>query len=327
MKNMKVSLSEIPGIVYRTGKNIIKNQPVDFIEKLDTVPYPDLEILNLHKYFENKSFPLSPNVQSAQRRGNVLVSRGCPYHCDFCFNTLGREKIRYRSAENVLSEIKMLTDRHAIDFISFMDESFLTSRKLTGEICEGMKKIGKNVKWGIAARSTSTDPEILSEIKSAGCDYIYFGFDSGSEETLVQMNKKMTLDDNFNAFKESVEAGIYPVPNIIIGYDNESLKNIEENYAFFKRLIDYGKTLKSEAQREVFERGFNNFGAIYFATPYPGSKLYERTKHRLPPLEEVLKRVSFKDAYELTVNVSQIPDDTLVKEQKKMENFVRGFRL
>ena len=40
-----------------------------------------------------------------------------------------------------------------------------------------------------------------------------------------------------------------------------------------------------------------------------------------------LKRISFKDAYEFTVNVSQIPDEVLIEEQKKMENFVRGFKI
>lgn len=92
-------------------------------------------------------------------------------------------------------------------------------------------------------------------------------------------------------------------------------------------MIDYGKSLKNENQKRIFERGFNNFGAIYFATPYPGSQLYERNRLRIPPLEEVLESISFRDAYELTVNVSLISDKLLVAEQKKMMDFVREFRL
>jgi len=238
---------------------------------------------------------------------------------------LGRQKVRNRSVGSVMEEIDYLTKEYGVDFISFMDESFLANKKRAREISEQMAKTG--LKWGVAARSTSVDKEILREVKEAGCDYIYYGFDSGSPETLLRMNKKMTTDTNFEAFRLSVEAGIYPVPNIIIGYDNESQTNIDENYEFFERLMKYGKTLTSAQDREVFQTGFNNFGAIYFATPYPGSQLYERTRPNLPSLEEILNRVAFKDAYELTVNVSSIPDDKLIKEQEKMVKFVRGFRI
>ena len=57
------------------------------------------------------------------------------------------------------------------------------------------------------------------------------------------------------------------------------------------------------------------------------NRILLRNKDRLPPIEEVLARVSFKDAYELTINVSSIPDDTLVKEKMRMEKFVRSFKL
>ncbi len=317
------SYTQIPGSIFRRGDKIIGGKGSLFAENFETVP--SLNGMDIERYFDNGSFPLSPNVQIAERRGNVLTSRGCPFHCDFCFNLLGRQKVRNRSVGSVMEEIDYLTKEYGVDFISFMDESFLANKKRAREISEQMAKTG--LKWGVAARSTSVDKEILREVKEAGCDYIYYGFDSGSPETLLRMNKKMTTDTNFEAFRLSVEAGIYPVPNIIIGYDNESQTNIDENYEFFERLMKYGKTLTSAQDREVFQTGFNNFGAIYFATPYPGSQLYERTRPNLPSLEEILNRVAFKDAYELTVNVSSIPDDKLIKEQEKMVKFVRGFRI
>ncbi len=296
-------------------------------KELDTIPIPDLSDWDVERYFEQGSFPLSPSVATAQRRANILTSRGCPFHCDFCFNSLGRQSIRYRSVDNVLQEVEELIERYKIDFISFLDESFLINRSRTLELAEGMRMRGMNVRWGVAARSTSVDKELLGSIAEAGCDFIYYGFDSGSPETLRRMNKRMTVEDNIHAFMLTVEAEIIPVPNIIIGYDNETKTNIEENYAFFDRLIRRGEALTDTTARERFTQGFNNFGAIYFATPYPGSELYMRNRDRLPPLHEILERVSGKDAYELTVNVSSIPDHILRAEQKRMESFVRGFRL
>jgi len=314
---------EVPGSIYRENGGVVRGEEGSLVENFDMIP--SLEGMDIEGYFDNGSFPLSPNVQTAQRRGNVLTSRGCPFHCDFCFNLLGRKKVRYRSIDSVMGEIEHLKRGYGIDFISFMDESFLANKRRAREMAEHIAKTG--LKWGVAARSTSVDKDILRDIKEAGCDYIYFGFDSGSPETLLRMNKRMTTDDNFEAFRLSVEAGIYPVPNIIIGYDNETQENIGDNYGFFQRLIDYGQTLRTEKDREVFQTGFNNFGAIYFATPYPGSQLYMRTQSNIPSLEEVLNRIAFKDAYELTVNVSQIPDEELIREQEKMVKFVRGFRI
>jgi len=296
-------------------------------KELDAIPIPDLSDWDVERYFAQGSFPLSPSVATAQRRANILTSRGCPFHCDFCFNSLGRKSIRFRSVDNVLEEVEELIGRYAIDFISFLDESFLINKSRALDLAEGMRMRRLIVRWGVAARPTSVDRELLGSIAEAGCDFIYYGFDSGSPETLQRMNKRMTVEDNIRAFMLSVEAGIIPVPNIIIGYDNETMQNIEENYAFFDRLIRRGKALKDAAARERFTLGFNNFGAIYFATPYPGSELYMRNRNRLPPLREILERISGKDAYELTVNVSSIPDDILRAEQQRMETFVRDFRL
>ncbi len=298
------------------------------IEKeIDKIPFPDLSHFDLKRYFLQGSFPLTPSVAAAKKRANILTSRGCPFNCDFCFSSLGRQSIRYRSVENVLEEIEELITRYKIDFVSFLDESFLTNKARILTLAEGMKKRGMNLKWGMAARSTSVDKEILVSIAEAGCDFIYYGFDSGSPETLKMMNKYMSIEENIDAFMLTIEAGIIPVPNIIIGYDNETMKNIEENYIFLDNLIRRGKALAGSAAREIFTLGFNNFGAIYFATPYPGSQLYLRNRYRLPPLLEILERISGKDAYELTVNVSSISDDRLRIEQKKMESFVRGFKL
>ena len=315
------------GIAYRHMGTPVLPGAAPLIRDLDSIPLPDLAPWNLPQYFDQGSFPLTLGTKLSRRRANVLTSRGCVYHCDFCFNALGRRNIRYRSPESVLEEIARLVKDYSVDFISFLDESFTTSERHVLSITEGMKRTGWNLRWGVAARSTSVNAALLKEMKSAGCEFIYFGFDSGSPETLLRMNKELTVEHNVEAFCLSVEAGICPVPNIIIGYDNEALANITDNYEFFDRLITYGRALRNARKRAVFERGFNNFGAIYIATPYPGSQLYARNAYRLPPIETILERVSGKDAYELTVNVSTLSDDVLRQQQQKMELFVRGFSL
>jgi len=327
MNQSRNALHDLPGIAFHTSGQIVETTPAPLIENLDTVPQPQLEPWDIEAYFSGGSFPLSPAVTAARRRGNIITTRGCSHHCDFCFNALGRNRLRRRSLDVVLDELSDLVCRWHVDYVSIMDESCLENRRFIEALSEEILRRKWSFRWGIAARSTSVDLALLQQIKKAGCDFIYYGFDSGSPSTLVQMDKRLTVEDNFNAFRLSVEAGIYPVPNIIIGYDNEDMANIAENYEFFWALIRYGRSLRNAAAREVFQRGFNNFGAIYIATPYPGSMLYERTKKRLPPLGDLLEKISHKDAYELTANVSLMPDDILVTEQRKMGRFVRSFKL
>ena len=320
-------LSRIPGLVIRNGERYVRTGTSTFIKNLDAIPFPVWENWSIDSYFRNGSFPLSPCVERARRRVSTLISRGCPFSCDFCYNSLGRRTYRHRSAENVVEELEELRKRFGIDFIAFLDEEFLIDKKNVLRFTELMKQKGlQTIAWAMATRSTSVRRDLLDELKSAGCDFIFYGFDSGSERMLKYMDKKMTTGDNFEAFVMTVEAGIHAVPNIIIGYDTETPESIQENYAFFQRLIDYGRKIKDPELKARFERSFNNFGEIYFATPYPGTELYIRNRAKIGDLRSFLERISFRDAYELTANCSDIGDNDLIAEKVRMTDFVKSFR-
>ena len=321
------SFSPVPGIAYRKAGAISTLPSMQLLDNLDQIPYPALGAWSIPDYFAKGSFPLTPTLESARRRASVLTSRGCEFQCDFCSNSLGSRRIRFRTVENVVEEIRELIRCYNVDYISFLDELFSLDTARVLQLAESFRSNGWTFRWGVADRSTNSDIMTLRTMRDAGCDYIYYGFDSGSPETLLRMNKRLSPEDNVQAFMNAVDAGIYPVPNLIIGYDNETMTNIDDNYKFLNKLIQQGKTLKNQRSKDIFERGFRNFGAIYFATPYPGSRLYERNKERLPHLPDILRRISSKDAYELTVNVSSIPDDELLLQQRRMESFVRSFRL
>ena len=91
-------LAEIQGITYRNGNTIIQNERRPFNEKLDELPYPARDLIDNNLY---------KRPDTGELQAVIKVSRGCPFHCFFCLATpVSGAKVRYRSPENILGEIK-----------------------------------------------------------------------------------------------------------------------------------------------------------------------------------------------------------------------------
>lgn len=327
IKNYKDKPGQIKGIIYRDRHNIIrKNDAVNFIENMDEIPIPDYKGWNLNRYLDYKS-TYRRTSKMYSRKVDILTSRGCAFSCDFCFNSLGREKVRYRSIDLVISEMIFLINNYGINYFNFMDENFLINKNFVLSFIERVKEYSLDIKFAISARADTININILKELHKIGCELIYIGIESGSNTTLKKMNKKASVKENFNAFIRIVEANIIPVPTIMIGYDHETPEELQNNYHFIDSLVRYGTAIEDKKIKSVFLKGIKNILPIYYATPYPGSQLYERNKNRMPNLETVLESISNKDASHFTFNLSDIEFNQLVLEHKRLENYIRNITL
>ena len=113
------------------------------------------------------------------------------------------------------------------------------------------------MKWTCLSRSIGIDLEIAGLMKSAGCQRVYLGLETGSNETLKLMNKKTTVEDSIRAVKYFRQAGIQVAGFFIVGYPGESIASIEKTFDFALEL-------------PLDEISFN----VPF--PLPGSNLFER---------------------------------------------------
>lgn len=313
-----------------TPRNSVNYNPKkrDALRNLDDIPFPEFEGWHIENYLENPVFPLTPNLESSKRRVSTIISRGCPYSCDYCGNTIQRREIRFRSIDNLFCEINLLVNKYGVDYIFFNDETFLVNHKSTREFLKKYHQGGYSFKWSISTRSDLVHPEILKELAKANCDFIYYGFESGSQKILDAMKKGFTVEDNYDAFINTIEAGIYCAPNLIIGYDNETDETMIETYNFIKKLEDAGKKIRNNKKRTIFQQSLNNFGKIYVATPYPGTPFYERVKNKISyDLKTCLDKISFKDAYYLTINASNFSDEKLEKFRDDLTNYVINLKL
>ena len=238
---------EILGICYRENFQPVKNEQRPFIENLDILPFPARHLVDNSIYRR----PDNNKVQAV-----IKVSRGCPYHCFFCLATpVSGAKVRVRSAENIIAEIKECVENYNIRDFVFWSDIFNFNRNWTIDLCKKLIESGLNITWSSNTRANTMDDEMASLMYKAGCKLVSIGVESGSQKMLDAMGKKTTLSDIRNTVKILKKHKIKIYNYFIIGLPWETEETVEETIRFAIELD-------------------SNFISFYTATPLPGTNYF-----------------------------------------------------
>jgi len=252
----KINFSDIKGITYRSNGKIVENINRPFIEELDSLPFPAYHLLTMTKY-KNKTKKINPRSMQYSNRGSIFTSRGCPYSCAFCASrALWGKKLRSRSPENIVEELKLLKYKYNLKYISFLDDTFTMNKKKVVDLCHLIRKEKLDIFWGCGTRVDRFDKEIALAIKKAGCEMIGFGIESGVQSTLDFLKKGFSPDDSIRAVKNAKDVDLKVWGNFIICVPGETKKDINQTIKFAKKL---------ELNQTVFSPLF----------PFPGTDIYE----------------------------------------------------
>lgn len=272
----KKELSDIKGICYRENGDIRRNLPQERINNLDKLPYPAYDLLPMDKYFPAKgTYKRLPAM-------SMLTARGCPGTCTFCNKVLGL-KIKYRSAESLIKEIKYLIEKYGIKQIMFYDDTFTTFKDNVRKFCELVLAEKIDITWCCFSRVDYVDEELLKLMKKAGCHQIMYGIESGDEQILKNIKKRIDLDKVKKAVKWTKKAGIDCRGAFMIGNPGETSKTVK-------------KTLKFAIDLDVDIAIFN------ITTPYPGTEMFGWAK------QNALLLTFDWDEYDLSKPVMKLPD-------------------
>lgn len=225
----------VAGLVWRDGGDIVKNAPRPLLRDLDQFPYPDRASLPLD-YIE--SLPLDvPTVLSLDKFCTVQTSRGCPYSCIYCdIPSLGEGRLRTRSPEHVLGELRQLNDL-GYRSIYLTDDHFLINRRRIDGICRGIIEHRLEFHWGCEGRVDSVGLEQLPLLRQAGCTFLAFGVEAGTQKVLDRLNKKQTPAQVEHAVREAKRHGIDRVHGFfVLGSPGETEADIRESFRFAARL-------------------------------------------------------------------------------------------
>lgn len=198
------------------------------IAKLDDLPFPARDIApaeDFHLQAYNLMFPMPYPYM------NIMSSRGCLAHCKMCqpvLETMFGKGMRFRSASNVIEEIKLLKQTHKIRGVVFWDDTFTLNRGWLDEFCGRLISERLNISWWCYARVNTVREAMLKQMKRAGCVMICFGVESGSQRVLTQvLNKGTTVEDNRRAISLCKKTGILANANVMLGSPTETLDEIK----------------------------------------------------------------------------------------------------
>ena len=243
-------LDKVKGITYRNKEGIQVNQDRPLIQDLDKLPFPARHIVKGDNYRQG--------TFTGKHCTTVVSSRGCPHRCTYCLwpRTLYGSRFRARSAENVVAEMEQVVRNYHIEEIYFDDDSLALNRARILKICELINQKGIKVKWIPQCRADSMDEEVLGAMKEAGCHYIRFGVESGSQKMLNIMKKGTTLSKIKRAFELCRKVGIKTQAFFLFGIPGETPQDIKET-------IEFAKKLRPDSAQ---------FAVVI---PHPGTDLYE----------------------------------------------------
>ena len=224
---------------------------------LDDLPYPDWAN-------NTKKFPLRNDFFSLNKKIAIplLGTRGCPYSCFFyCTYPLQQgRKIRARSVENIINEIKYWKKELKTNKFVFRDPVFSINRKHTIEFCKQVIEQKLNINFMVETHLNNLDDEMIPLLRKAGLELVYVGVESSNHVVLKDM-KRFTVehDKQYKVIKKCEDAGIKVKTMFIIGNPEDTKDTIIQS-------INYAKYLPSlYSQFSVF-------------TPYPGTPVYNEFK-------------------------------------------------
>jgi anaerobic magnesium-protoporphyrin IX monomethyl ester cyclase len=240
-------LNLVDGIKFRENNKIITTKPRAYIDDLDTL---DFALTTAPKVLKN--FDRYPK----RAFGYVFGSRGCPYACTFCESkAMWTRKVRYRSPENIISELKQMYE-FGIRQVNFDDDTFGISKKNIKIINDLLEKELPDMTYTCeTVVQLAKDEQVVKDMKRGGCTGTYVGIESGNNEMLKSIKKTQTTDECVQAIRNLQKHGIDSHAFIMVGFPNET-------EATFKQTMDFLPKLKPD----------NIIFSVF--TPYPGSDLF-----------------------------------------------------
>jgi len=255
------SLDEVAGIVFKREGRLVQTPPRDYVPELDSIPLPAWDLIDFQRY----AVQISMNAYSHSRPWAALfTSRACPYQCTYCHNIFGK-KVRYRSVENVMAEIELLTKTYGVRELHIVDDIFNYDLDRAKRICDEIVARGIKVKLAFpnGLRGDRMDRELIRKLKQAGCYAITYAVETASPRLQKLIKKNLNLDKVREAIAWTYEEGMIPQAFLMLGFPGETLEEM-------KMTVDY--TVKSKLLRGIF----------FTVVIYPRTGLYELARQEYP---------------------------------------------
>jgi radical SAM superfamily enzyme YgiQ (UPF0313 family) len=252
--------SSIPGVIHLdAGGNLVqsavkssrnanwKNLPMPARDLVDLAPYREAW-LSAHGQFST----------------NMVASRGCPYHCNWCAKPISGNKFQLRAPQLVAAEIRELKEVYGVEHIWFGDDIFALNQHWVQQFADATEALQCKLPFKIQSRADLMTRDTVTGLKRAGCAEVWMGVESGSQRVLDMMSKGLRVAEIEDARARLGDADIRACYFLQFGYPGEQWEDIEQTIALVRdtRPYDIG---------------------VSFSYPLPGTAFFDRVREQIGP--------------------------------------------
>ncbi len=250
-------------IVFRNGQ-LNENIERPLIKQLDVLPLPARDKVDLQKYLT------AWKTHHGYSSISISTMRGCPYTCKWCSRAVYGGTYRRRSPAAVVAELSHLQTTYQPDLFWFVDDVFTISHKWLSEFHAEVMRCNLKVAYEIITRADRMNNEVIQLLKESGCYRIWIGAESGAQEIIDAMDRRVDAVKVREMIIATREAGMEAGTFIMVGYPGETRKHLAEtiNHLMISR---------------------PDFYTITTAYPIAGTPLYEEIKGQLVVTKDPLK--------------------------------------
>jgi radical SAM superfamily enzyme YgiQ (UPF0313 family) len=282
------NLETIPGLIWRNSDEIVVNDR-EFVSNLDSLDFPAWHLQKPEEYPRAPHGAFAKNFPTAP----IIITRSCPFQCTFCAGkSISGRKLRKRSIDNTIEEIKYLHKNFGVKEIHIEDECFTIHKDLVREFCAKLIKSKTGVTWGLPSgiRLDTVDRDLLKIMEDAGCYSVAVGVEFGSQRILDLAKKSLTLE----LIREKVallsKTNIKVTGFFMMGFPGETKEEIQS-------------TIDLSLELDLDRAQFNNF------MPLPGSELWTELEKK-----GMLSNVDFDKFF--VHNVACVPEGMKESDMK-----------
>jgi anaerobic magnesium-protoporphyrin IX monomethyl ester cyclase len=252
------ALHHVAGLAYlhkETGE-LVKTAKRGLMHNLDHLPFPTRDLIDTDQY--RKAWKSAHGYFSL----NIVASRGCPYHCNWCAKPIYGDSFTVRSAASVAEEMRQLKYDFGAEHLWFADDIFGLRPKWVRELACEVQRLDAVIPFKMQSRVDLMTPDNVSALRRAGCAEVWMGAESGSQKILDAMDKGTRVHQIVKARENLRREGIRACYFLQFGYPGETWKDIQN-------------TIKLVRDTHPDDIG------VSVSYPLPGTKFFDRVQAQL----------------------------------------------
>lgn len=223
-------LEDILGVVYRdeTGQTR-RNGARPQIKDLNAQPFPDRAAIPIDQYLATW------RTHHGMGSVSLITARGCPYTCTWCSHSVYGETHRRQSPERTVEEVAGIVDAYHPDQLWYADDVFNINHRWLYQYRDLMGARGFHLPFECICRADRMNEEVVQALKDLGCYRIWIGAESGSQNVLDLMKRRVKVEQvqamTHLAKQHGIETGMF----IMLGYDGEEITDLEQSVEHLKK--------------------------------------------------------------------------------------------